>query len=137
MRGVCLIMFNDDNFKNNEYEINKYKTKYEHNSGDGTKENPKVIDYWTEKQWREIDEKQEKEQKAEETKTLRKSILKTVVIIGIVVMVIFCIVVIGNSLSRTTLKSTICSVCHGTGTYHNRTCYRCSGDGYYYYNESY
>lgn len=137
MRGVYLTMFNDDNFKNNDYEINEYETKYEHNSGDGTKENPKVIDYWTEKQWREINKKQEKERKIEENKILRESILKTVVIIGIVVMVIFCIVVIGNSLSHTTRKSTICSVCHGTGTYHNRTCYRCSGDGYYYYNESY
>lgn len=122
-------MIDNKKFQNND--------EYERKCEDGTKEHPVVIDYWQERRWREIDEKQEKERKIEENKILRKSILKTVVIVGIVVMVIFCIAAISNSLSRTTRKTTICSVCHGTGTYHNHTCYRCSGDGYYYYNESY
>lgn len=109
------------------------RDEFDNSYEDGTEEHPVVVDYWQERRWREIDEKQRKEQKAEETKTLKKNILKTVAIVGIVVIVLF---LIGNCFNHRELKPKFCSLCHGTGTYHNHTCYRCFGDGIeYYYDE--
>ena len=122
-------MFNDDNFQNNEYEINKYKTKYEHNSGDGTKENPKVIDYWTEKQWREIDETNEMTLKIEESKNLKKSILKTIII---TILIIFGICFTIKIIDDMNYGIKVCSVCHGTKVYNGDTCYKCFGEGIEY-----
>lgn len=49
------------------------RDKFDNSYEDGTEEHAVVVDYWQERRWREIDEKQRKEQKAEETKTLKKT----------------------------------------------------------------
>lgn len=105
------------------------RDKFDNSYEDGTEEHPVVVDYWKEKRWREIDEKQEKEQKAEETKTLKKNILKTAVI---VILVIFGICFTIKIIDDMNYGIKVCSVCHGAKTYNGDTCYKCFGEGIEY-----